>query len=202
MKKNICYFVSALVFFYSLYSYGQTERCGTHQPTRMVMTPQLLAKITTTINIPVVFHVLYKTDGTGNVSDAQIQAQLDSLNYGFGGSEFSFYTAAINRTRDNNYHYWIANINNNYSEDDSKAVVISNALDVDPAHVLNIFIGSGSYLYEIGQGQYVWKIVYGLTNKFPDEADESSKSHGVFVDYNTLPGGSCRFPTHSPVSRR
>lgn len=43
-----------------------------------------------TIDIDVYFHVIYKTDGTGNVSDQMISDQMDVLNKAFGGEAPSY----------------------------------------------------------------------------------------------------------------
>ena len=76
----------------------------------------------TVYEIPVVFHVLTRTNGTGNVSDALINSQIDVLNEDFraiagsnGGSgtdvRIQFNLVAITRTANNTYYndggsYW------------------------------------------------------------------------------------------------
>jgi hypothetical protein len=52
-----------------------------------------------TLNIPVAFHVIYASDGAGNVPDSQIQEQINVMNnsYALSGVAFSLYS--IDRTQ-------------------------------------------------------------------------------------------------------
>ena len=162
MRKSL-YSLFIIIFIFVFNSSAQ-ERCGTHAPSQYSPVNQLY-KLSGTIIIPVIFHVIYKSDGTGNVSEAQLQTQLDSLNYGFSGSRISFSLAGISMTESNTL------FNLDYNE-----TTIANTLSIDPKHALNLYIGH-SVRY------------YGLTLKFPWEVIEDSKLHGVFIDYGTLPGG-------------
>ena len=54
--------------------------------------------------IPVVFHVLHRTNGTGNVSDALINAQMAQLNSDFAGSGINFTLAGTPRTANNSWY--------------------------------------------------------------------------------------------------
>ncbi len=157
------------LLFVTLLSYSipvaQPQRCATYTPTQIVYSNSSY-RLASNITIPVIFHVIYLTNGTGNVSDSQLQKQIDSLNEGYSGSIFSFFLAGISRTPDNTLHYLTGHETN-----------ITNALSVDPTHVLNIYIGNaGSYL--------------GWVYYFPWDANENNKLHGVFIDYRSLPDGS------------
>jgi hypothetical protein len=63
--------------------------------------------------IPVVFHVLTRSNGTGNVSDALIESQIDVLNEDFGAfgggaggtdTSIQFVLAGITRTANNTWY--------------------------------------------------------------------------------------------------
>ena len=116
--------------------------------------------------VPVWFHVVTRTDNTGNVSDARIAEQLRVLNAAYVGRGFQFALAGVTRTRNNT---WYGNCVNNEMK-------MKNALAVDPARNLNIYTCKpGSYL------GYAY---------LPDSYPESSKRHGVVVLHSSLPGGS------------
>jgi hypothetical protein len=134
----------------------------------------LLNGITSTINIsiPVSFHVLYKTDGTGNIPDSDLQVQIDVLNSGFNTDDVnfkvSFYLASISRTQNDSW-FQLPAIG-------PVSSMIQNALTLDPAHVLNVYIG------DVAAPNYGW-------STFPWEYSESSKNHGIMLDYMVLPNG-------------
>jgi hypothetical protein len=163
--KTILYslflFVVTLQFDFN----AQPQRCATHTPSQVVYDNSLY-KLTATRTIPVIFHVIHLSNGTGSVPDYQLYDQLDSLNGGYLGSDYQFFLAGICRTQNNTLHYLTGN-----------EVSITNSLSIDPKHALNIYIGNaGSYL--------------GWVYYFPWEAAEDNKLHGVFIDYRSLPGGS------------
>ena len=122
-------------------------------------------------NIPVAFHVIYRTerDGTqtGNVPEEQLDAQIDVMNDAFAAAGFSFTKAVVNRVANN---AWFGSC---YGAERN----IKRALAVDPAHTLNFYLcapkgGILGFAY--------------LPQSFP----EDSFMHGVVVLYSTLPGGS------------
>ena len=78
------------------------------------------------------FHVLH-TGGEENISLDAIQTQVDVLNKGFQGTEFSFYLALVTRTHD---EAWVK-----LADEGVPSVEIRNALLIDPDHVINVFIG-------------------------------------------------------------
>lgn len=53
--------------------------------------------------IPIVFHVIYKNDGTGNIPDSRIINQVAVLNLDYQGTGISFELAGITRHRSNRY---------------------------------------------------------------------------------------------------
>ncbi|MCK5076838.1 MAG: T9SS type A sorting domain-containing protein [Calditrichia bacterium] len=119
--------------------------------------------------IPVAFHVVRHNDGSADVSDSQIQSQLQVLNQGYRNTNFSFTLKSIDRT---NNTKWSTHRMGTRNER-----VMKKALAVDPATTLNI------YACDIGGG------LLGYAT-FPWMYDESSYMGGVVVLYSSLPGGS------------
>ena len=96
-----------------------------------------------TYTIPIVFHVISKTDGTGNIADQRIYDQVDVLNEdyratsGTPGSQgfdtmIQFELAAITRTTNNTWH-------NDQNESQYK-----QALGWDQDNYLNVYVNSAS----------------------------------------------------------
>lgn len=93
MRKILyCFFIITVIF--QFISNAQSQRCGTHTPSQIVY-DNTLYKLSSNITVAVIFHVLYKNDGTGNVPLSQLSEQIDSLNGGYLGSMFTFYLAGI-----------------------------------------------------------------------------------------------------------
>jgi Pregnancy-associated plasma protein-A len=125
-------------------------------------------------SIPVYLHIF--TDGaTGNLSNAQIQQQIQVMNAGFGGFEggayagFSFKLANVERINNAN---WLYNLGPGTSvEREAKA-----ATHVGDAKTLNIWTTSGpGYL--------------GFAT-FPSWYKRSPQLDGIVLDYNSFPGGA------------
>ncbi|MCP5104238.1 MAG: hypothetical protein GY950_12700 [bacterium] len=130
------------------------RRCGTvFDPMMMEAVPSDCSTSQTVIQgeywpsdvyvIPVVFHVIYKTDGTGNIPDSRLYNQLEVLNEDYraiAGSlgepgydtHVQFDLAGITRTENDNWH----NDNNEYQ--------YKNALGWDQDQYLNIYVNSAS----------------------------------------------------------
>ncbi len=130
------------------------RRCGTvFDPLLMEAAPSDCSTSRTTIQgeywpsevyvIPVVFHVIYKTDGTGNIPDSRLYNQLTVLNEDYraiAGSlgepgfdtHIQFELAGITRTENNNWH-------NDNNENQYKS-----ALGWDQDQYLNIYVNSAS----------------------------------------------------------
>jgi hypothetical protein len=119
---------------------------------------------TAAVNIPIVFHVIH--DGAeGNVTDEQVQAQVQVLNDAYTGSGFSFTLQAINRV---NNRSWFRGCYSNRQ--------FKRELAVDPTHTLN-FYTCRPRRNILGYAFLPWSF---------DEADDR---HGVVVLHSTLPGG-------------
>ena len=126
------------------------------------------SKSASTTVIPVAFHVLYNTSGTGNLSDSELNSQISVLNSAFSGTRFSFYLAVVSRTQNNQ---WFSLVSTGPDTE------VQQPLAVDPTHVMNVYIG------DMPTNAYGW-------SSFPDSYPaESDWKHGVLVDYVTFPGG-------------
>ncbi|RMG42838.1 MAG: hypothetical protein D6732_00615, partial [Methanobacteriota archaeon] len=124
---------------------------------------------TTTITIPVAFHIVRHDDGFGDVTDQQISDQLDVLNVSYASTNFQFSLHSIERVNNTSWstHY----------PGDPEETEMKQALAVDPAHVLNF------YTCDLDSG------LLGYAT-FPLDYPEDSFMHGVVVLYASLPGGS------------
>jgi hypothetical protein len=124
------------------------------------------------INIPVRFHVVYKTrrgTTTGNVPQSWVDDQISVLNAAYAGTGFSFSLASTDRTKNRK---WFDRCYSTGTESQMK-----QALAIDPAHNLNIYSCNPS------GGILGWAY-------FPNSYPESSYWHGVVLLYSSLPGGS------------
>lgn len=121
--------------------------------------------------IPVAFHVLYNMSGVGNLSDSDLQNQIAVLSNAFPSLNFQFYLAVVTRTQRDDWFSLPS------SGPDTE---VQQALAVDPAHVMNVYIG------DMPGDWYGW-------GSYPDQfSGESDVQHGILVDYVTFPGG----PSH------
>jgi hypothetical protein len=122
--------------------------------------------------IPVAFHVITKTDRKkgmiGNVTDAQIAAQMQVLNDAYAGTGFSFTLKTVTRTDNAGW------FDRCYGGSESK---MKQALAISPATTLN------AYTCNPSQGILGWAY-------FPNSYPENSYMHGVVLLHSSLPGGT------------
>jgi hypothetical protein len=119
--------------------------------------------------VRVAWHIITRDGILGNVTDAQIAAQMQVLNDAFAGKGFQFTTVSIDRTVNSR---WYSMTPGSRNETNAK-----NTLAVSPATTLNIYTAAP------GQGLLGWAT-------FPWSYPESSKLHGVVLLFSSLPGGS------------
>jgi hypothetical protein len=127
------------------------------------------------VSVPVWFHVI--TDGpVGNLTNAQINAQITVLNHGFDGDEggddtgFTFTLAGVTRT---NNAVWYA------SRSGGAEHAMKQALKVGGDGTLNVYLG-WAYLPEITDTAQAyldgividWRTVPGASNEYANEFDE------------------------------
>lgn len=167
-----------LVAWLSSAAAGEGRRCATPSPDpAQVASSQRLAvqKLAVPfpkagITIPVAFHVIYQSGSggiVGDVSGADIKAQIKALNDAYVGTGFKFSLASVDRTENAT---WFKNCMG------GKNAPMKNALGIDPARTLNV------YTCDPGNDDL------GLAT-FPQDYPESDTRHGVVVGYGTLPNG-------------
>lgn len=118
-----------------------------------------------TLQIPVVLHIVTSTRGQGAVAQSQIDAQLAVLNAAFIPHGFSFRIDASDTTANDR---WFTGM------DDYRMM---DQLAVDPERYLNIFLSNSSD-GTLGSASLPWSYEPG------DHQD------GAIINYTTLPGGS------------
>ncbi|MBX2821095.1 MAG: zinc-dependent metalloprotease [Rhodothermaceae bacterium] len=116
-------------------------------------------------HIGLAFHILHK-GGEENISLESIQKQVQVLNDAFSGTEFSFFLALVTRTENED---WIS-----LSNEGVPSAPIRDALLVDPAHIINVFVG------DMVNEAIGWSV-------FTDSPDP--QSHAIVLDFVALPGG-------------
>lgn len=123
------------------------------------------------LTIPVVFHVVRRNNGSFDVPDARVQAQIDVLNAAYASRGFTFVLQEIRHVANNRFARRCLSIGA------ERTFKRRNA--VDPAHTLNI------YTCRPARG------VLGYAN-FPSDFEEDHFLHGVVLLYSTLPGGGAQ----------
>lgn len=126
------------------------------------------------VTVPVVFHVVYGSDGTGNVSDAAISAQIAELNEDFAGQESADaaqtdFRFVLQTTRRWQNDAW-------FNDPDSAAgeAAMKTATHEGDAGTLNIWSTNTSYL---GYATFPW------WQAADPELD------GIVIQWGSLPGG-------------
>ncbi|HEX8616757.1 MAG TPA: zinc metalloprotease [Thermoanaerobaculia bacterium] len=168
----------------------QTRACATYQPSDVEVeaideyTERVMSEIRASgrqiqtnavITIPVYFHVITKTNGYGNISDAVVANQITVLNEAYagltGGSNtgFQFVLAGIIRTA--NDTYFTAGYGTTAETN------MKTALRRGSADDLNF------YTNEPSTGELGWAT-------FPSSYSSKPKMDGVVCDWRTVPGGS------------
>ena len=142
-----------------------------------------------TVTIPVAFHVISKglRKSQGNLTDAQVQKQIDVLNAGYKGTGFQFALQAVEGIDRTVQPEWFNLIPANGSErrlyrGSGKEVKMKKALYEGDSETLNIYTAS--------LGQFLLGWAY-----FPSGFDGSDGAplpqylDGVVIDYRSTPGG-------------
>lgn len=127
------------------------------------------AEITASRVIPVYWHRIHRSDGTGgNVTAAQINDSIAVLNNAYAGTSFSFTLVA---TTDSNNTSWYTTTGG------SSETAMKNALRQGGSNTLNV------YSNEMGGGLLGWAT-------FPSSYAGNPKMDGVVILYSSVPGGS------------
>jgi hypothetical protein len=187
-RLTVC-FISLSTLFCNLGLHAQIRRCANPNPSYTVPENRSFRKPAgTVISVPVIFHVIYGNSGNGNVSESQLQRQIDTLNatHGRAGSQFSFYLAAITRTQKT--QWWNVNFYSRpdppkYEQPSQTEIEMTDTLAIDPKHAFNVYVDS------LALDPWGYQ-VFGWVINFPWQVPEDSRQNGVIIDYRSLPGGS------------
>ncbi len=122
------------------------------------------------ILIPIAMHVIRYDDGSHDVEDSNIQAQIDVLNAGLATHNFQFELISIDRTDNTS---WSTHAYGDIAEEDA----MKSALAIDPISTFNF------YLCDLQDG------LLGYAT-FPFMYSEDSYMHGVVLHSESIPGGT------------
>ena len=124
----------------------------------------------------VAWHVIHASNNQGNLTDAQIEYQIQVMNYDFQDHNIAFILDTIDRTENDD---WFEGWDPDASGMDTQGM---QALNIDPAHYLNVYsaelAGAGTGFINCG---YTW---------FPTQYSEGHYRQGITIDYRCIAGGS------------
>ena len=126
----------------------------------------------------VAWHVIHATNNQGNLTNAQIEYQIEVMNYDFQEHNISFILDTIDRTANDD---WFEGWDPDASGMDTQGM---QALNIDPVHYLNIYSASCTSSDPTGNTincGYTW---------FPTQYAESHYRQGITIDYRCIAGGS------------
>jgi hypothetical protein len=139
----------------------------------------------TTITIPVAFHVIRKDatlDG-GNVPTQQVTDQIKVLNAAYKSSGFAFQLVSTTRTTESSWFNLVSGgvSDSRYYRGSGKEFKMKEALREGDARTLNLYSAS------LGQSLLGWAY---FPSDFTGDAPLARYLDGVVLDYRSLPGGS------------
>ncbi len=144
------------------------NRGGPNNPFRPGMTEPPQSAVTGG-QIQVYVHVITRANGTGGVTTAQIQQQIQVLNVGFASTGWTYNLAGVTTTAND---AWYTMQPGTVAETQAK-----NALRVGTAETLNMYVAG------IGGGLLGWAT-------FPSSYAGAPKMDGVVLLNQSLPGGT------------
>jgi hypothetical protein len=118
------------------------------------------------VNIQVAWHVLYASNGAGNISNDMIMGQIDVFNDAYAPYDIFFTLVSVDYTMNDNW----------YNDMDQYESTYKQQLYIDPIHHLNIYSGNMPGLLGWSYLPYQWA--------------EGSYMHGVCILHSSLPGGT------------
>ena len=132
------------------------------------------------IQIPVHFHVVYRSDGVGNIPESRLDAQIAAMNEHFAGGDTPVYRTAASNT---SFRFIKASVT--YTQDDTwyaagpgsaGQTAMKNSLHTGTADDLNFYTNSGG-------GYLGWAT-------FPNEYAGAPSQDGVVCYWASLPGST------------
>ncbi len=171
MKKIIIFL---FIIFTTNWVLAQNEICGliTQNQDHLNISHDLQNPI----QIPVFYHIILDTDGTGNISNNKLTSQITVLNQRYSNTYFSFYLLGITRTKNPNWR----GLTRPYHGLDSLEIEMKENLAIDPDHVLNIYI---TQLEDDNSTIQGWATL-------ASDTQINSNHHGVVIRPEVFPNGS------------
>jgi hypothetical protein len=138
-----------------------------------------------TVTVPVAFHVIRKnaTAGGGDLSQAQLNAQIDVLSAAYRSSGFRFALVPTTRTTESSWFNMVAGGSDHrrFDRGSGKEHKMKEALYRGGPGTLNIYTAS------LGKQVLGWSY---FPSEFVGGKARARYLDGVVVDYRSLPGGS------------
>jgi hypothetical protein len=161
-------------------------RCGTIEPTdeETAMVSKLLSSLikessgiinlaASTLSVNTYFHII--TSGTaGQLTDSQIQGQLDVLNQRFAPMGVTFVRQGIDRTDNYNWYYNAADSHHNQT---TYGMEMKTALRVGGKSALNVYLLDLDGAGLLGYARFPW-------------INAGGKDDGVVILNQSIPGGT------------
>ena len=140
------------------------------------------------VTVPVWFHVILAANGSGNVTDAQLQAQINVLNVTYAGRDippagvapldvssptpFRFVLAGVDRTTNASWY--------SVAQSSANETAMKSALRRGGAETLNIYLCAPAGTYGATLGWSSWPVEYA----------SKANMDGLVILNSTVPGGS------------
>lgn len=178
MKRFVLLTLTVLVYLVPINSPAQESAfwCGTPelsplelQEARADLQRRLAGKrfiIEEPIVIPVAFHIILNSNGEGDISTDQIDAQVEHMTGAYSDQGIEFILGSVDYTVNDNWFY----LSGDYEEE------MKSTLAIDPAHNLNVY-SANLQNNLLGWAQFPWWY------------DENSYMHGFVMHYGSFPGG-------------
>ena len=119
------------------------------------------------IIIPMAFHIIVDSNGEGDVTMDQIEAQVEHMTGGYSDRDIEFVLGSVDYTVNDNWFY----LSGDYETE------MKSSLAIDPAHNMNV------YSANLQDNLLGWA-------QFPWWYDENSYMHGFVMHYGSFPGGN------------
>ncbi len=152
-------------------SISESEQLAIENQTAAILaTKGNSGKVSTTTNVPVYIHVMLDTAGNGDVTQAQIDAQMAVLNNDFAGGESK-------AAADTGFRFTLMNVDRYYNDSwhlDKNSPSYRRETRQGGADALNIWLVDFAYL--------------GIAT-FPWDYATSNGTDGIRVYWGSLPGG-------------
>jgi len=116
--------------------------------------------------IPMAFHIILDSNGEGDITMDQIEAQVEHMTVSYSDHDIEFVLGSVDYTVNDLWYY----LSGDYE------VEMKSSLAIDPAHNMNVY-SANLQNNLLGWAQFPWWY------------DENSYMHGFVMHYGSFPGG-------------